>query len=332
MMNKLNDCPITSTLSLIPYLKCLSEAGFDATKILKHHKLDSNIVQQYNYIPSYIAYEVLKSISKKIGSENIGIDAYKIVKLPTFIANIKNLMESTDNIVEFFTLLSKNQHLIGSHFKIWLEVENNILFVCHQGSLSNSMPFTNQAEYFRTLSIIEIVRFYTGNDWKPLELHFNSMNSPPIDIIINTQARRVFVNQQYAKIPIIENFKQEAISPQIGIFNFSIESKIIDRLKLVTNTFIDHEDLSLSLISDLFGCSNRTLQRVLKKDGVNFRDFIKQQKLEHAISLLHDNTPISDIAHRLGYKDPANFTRSFKSYYGVAPSLFREPTNFKSPK
>jgi len=34
--------------------------------------------------------------------------------------------------------------------------------------------------------------------------------------------------------------------------------------------------------------------------------------------------PLTEIAKRLGYTDPANFVRAFKRWTGICPSAFRQ--------
>jgi len=46
-----------------------------------------------------------------------------------------------------------------------------------------------------------------------------------------------------------------------------------------------------------------------------------------AIELLEQDTPVEQIAKRLGYAEMGNFTHAFKRWEGVAPSNFRSPHN-----
>ncbi len=43
-----------------------------------------------------------------------------------------------------------------------------------------------------------------------------------------------------------------------------------------------------------------------------------------AITLLHTHTPIKDIALLVGFNDITAFSRAFKKFYGVSPSLFKK--------
>jgi hypothetical protein len=46
-----------------------------------------------------------------------------------------------------------------------------------------------------------------------------------------------------------------------------------------------------------------------------------EQRQRHAFELLCDGSSIKETAFRLGYKQPNNFSRKYKDYWGICPSL-----------
>lgn len=62
-----------------------------------------------------------------------------------------------------------------------------------------------------------------------------------------------------------------------------------------------------------------------KYTGQTFSDFLTKSKMEQAKNLLLDiNLKTYDVAQKLGYEDPKNFTRAFRSFYGISPREFRK--------
>lgn len=62
-----------------------------------------------------------------------------------------------------------------------------------------------------------------------------------------------------------------------------------------------------------------------KYTGQTFSDYLTQSKMAYAQKLLLDiHLKTYHVADILGYEDPKNFTRAFKSYYGKTPREFRK--------
>ena len=70
--------------------------------------------------------------------------------------------------------------------------------------------------------------------------------------------------------------------------------------------------------------SSRTLKRRLQQRGFGFQQLLDEARRRDAMRLLDDaSLSIEQIALRVGYSDPANFTRAFRKWTGRAPSVYR---------
>lgn len=83
-------------------------------------------------------------------------------------------------------------------------------------------------------------------------------------------------------------------------------------------------DNSLENIASSTGMSPRTLQRKLAASGTNFRDLTNEIRKAMAMRYLTDtNLRLSEIAFLLGFSDLSAFSRSARSWFGVAPREYR---------
>jgi AraC-like DNA-binding protein len=70
--------------------------------------------------------------------------------------------------------------------------------------------------------------------------------------------------------------------------------------------------------------SARTLRRLLRAEGCQFRDVLTEVQRELAFRLLCDpDVPIGEVAYRTGFADPNAFHRAFKRWTGRTPGAFR---------
>jgi AraC family transcriptional regulator, regulatory protein of adaptative response / methylphosphotriester-DNA alkyltransferase methyltransferase len=94
------------------------------------------------------------------------------------------------------------------------------------------------------------------------------------------------------------------------------------------NAIVEHEfarDLSLDDIARRVASSRRQLQRAYAEIGrTTFREHLTAVRMERAAELLaaHGLT-VREVAHRVGYRQPAQFAKAFRRHHGLAPSAFR---------
>lgn len=108
---------------------------------------------------------------------------------------------------------------------------------------------------------------------------------------------------------------------------FMMHSPLMDKIVLFVKDHYDHPDMSLQFISEAFQLSIGHLSRLFKRElGVNFNDFLVEERLEKAKKLLIDKYQMSgkEVANLVGFKNGKYFAQVFKNHYGMTPSVYRE--------
>jgi AraC family transcriptional regulator, regulatory protein of adaptative response / methylphosphotriester-DNA alkyltransferase methyltransferase len=84
-------------------------------------------------------------------------------------------------------------------------------------------------------------------------------------------------------------------------------------------------DVSLDDIARRVASSRRQLQRAYAEiGGTTFREHLTAVRMERAAELLSRRTvTVREVAHRVGYRQPAQFAKAFRRHHGVAPSDYR---------
>jgi AraC family transcriptional regulator, regulatory protein of adaptative response / methylphosphotriester-DNA alkyltransferase methyltransferase len=84
-------------------------------------------------------------------------------------------------------------------------------------------------------------------------------------------------------------------------------------------------ELSLDGIARRVASSRRQLQRAYAEIGrTTFRDHLTRVRMQKAADMLATRSlTVREVAHRVGYRQPAQFAKAFRRYQGVAPSDFR---------
>src|SRR6187200_1314378 len=84
-------------------------------------------------------------------------------------------------------------------------------------------------------------------------------------------------------------------------------------------------DLSLDDIARRVASSRRQLQRAYAEIGrTTFREHLTAVRMERAAELLAvRGLTVREVAHRVGYRQPAQFAKAFRRHHGASPSAFR---------
>jgi AraC-like DNA-binding protein len=73
------------------------------------------------------------------------------------------------------------------------------------------------------------------------------------------------------------------------------------------------------------GMSRQTLYRRLKREGITFEEILDAKRRYLSVRYLKfDRLSVKSASYRLGFSDPAAFSRAFKRWFGVSPSDFRQ--------
>ena len=96
-----------------------------------------------------------------------------------------------------------------------------------------------------------------------------------------------------------------------------------DAVAIVESEFA-HE-LSLDDIARRVASSRRQLQRAYHEIGhTTFREHLTGVRMERAADLLATRSlTVREVAHRVGYRQPAQFAKAFRRHHGDAPSAYR---------
>ncbi|MFC4301839.1 response regulator [Cohnella boryungensis] len=97
--------------------------------------------------------------------------------------------------------------------------------------------------------------------------------------------------------------------------------KVAETAKQLIDEQYRDSELKVETIAQQVYINPSYLRGVFKKmHGLTVGDYITQKRMEQARALLAEGAfKLADIAERVGYNDPAYFSRAFKKYYGYSP-------------
>jgi len=99
-----------------------------------------------------------------------------------------------------------------------------------------------------------------------------------------------------------------------------------DRLLAVARRLYDRPDdnASLAELGRTIGASSRTLSRLLHDElGMTFYEWRTQVRVHHALVLLAEGRPTTEVALACGWANPSHFIAAFNRIVGTTPGRYR---------
>jgi AraC family transcriptional regulator, regulatory protein of adaptative response / methylphosphotriester-DNA alkyltransferase methyltransferase len=83
--------------------------------------------------------------------------------------------------------------------------------------------------------------------------------------------------------------------------------------------------IDLNTVAAQIATSRRQLQRAFAEvGGTTFRTHLARVRMQRALELLREGSmPVRQVAHSVGYRQPAQFAKTFRRHHGAPPSSFR---------
>lgn len=100
------------------------------------------------------------------------------------------------------------------------------------------------------------------------------------------------------------------------------DSQNLEIMQYIENNY---KTLTLQNLADRFHYSSQHISNRLKQlTGMSFTDYLLKKRMQAASNLLiNTNIKIKSISEDIGYQSQEHFIRTFRKYYGVSPSAYR---------
>lgn len=85
------------------------------------------------------------------------------------------------------------------------------------------------------------------------------------------------------------------------------------------------QQITLETVAKLAGFSPTYFCKLFKAEqGINFKRFLKNLRIQRSIQLLAEGWAVYDIAPAVGYNDQSYLVKVFRTSLGITPGRFRK--------
>jgi AraC-like DNA-binding protein len=304
--------------------------GRDKAKIIEMAGLDSNLLSKF-----YVSAEDVQAIfiaAEKLYGPLVGLEG-RFGIAPSAWGCLSLAILLADDIWGGIQVLVRQNACLTNVVTFFFEDDSSPCFGFRVSEGLNLNPMIVQGVIAAT---VRIFRFLRSRDTV----------ITAIDIALPKPADPT-VYEEYYRVPIrwgtkhtsfhLDNkflsIKSIHANPQLLKHHESMCAELLSELKDTASLFdlkshinesLKRGESSIQQVAISLNISVRTLQRRLSQENTNFQaqlDLVRQKLAKQYIT--DSDLSISDIAYKLNFSDPSNFSRTFNRWFSCTPIQYR---------
>jgi AraC-like DNA-binding protein len=337
-----------SVLSSWPrlFVQVFEQQGVDTQALLNKLKIDSKMLDDPNArVPTLAVVELWRLAAKQCPKE-LPLIVARSVNAGTFhalgfaMATSQTGMEALKRLEQYYPLLTTSVQLniMETDELIGIRLSSSDLLEALKAQFAEQTlaDAVSQLREAAALGLLSLCRSFFG-------VHFNAhhmtlrrnlgelLEPYQQHVQCALEDRAQFDEVWFSKEKLLKPLP--SANPMLAKLNDQIVESYLHMLKediqvLVTSEIIKQlpsGEITQASVAGALNMSPRTLQRKLTENEQTFRRLLNETRHELALQYIqYENIPILEIGYRLGFSEPANFTRAFKQWTGQPPVVYRQ--------
>ena len=310
------------------FLQLIEEKGILAKDILSNTYIDPLTINKEPYINSHQLTQLIKNASQLINDPDWGLqfgerlhigahgllghistsasNSFESLKVHQQFLQIRNQLVSLD-----YQLQSQSVVIIFNiHSNINLQ-QRPIIDGCISGLISTLATKLQ-------LKSVDTPICFTYPEPHNIDLHKKLLGN---HITFGSEQNSVELPSNASANPGVFHLAKQQSEVALAKVNQqdSLSHVISHHLLESPETLLTQEKMAKKL-----NMTSRTLRRRLLNEGISYQEIQNSVRKSIAIQYLKSTSwSVQEISDRLGYSEEVNFSRAFKRWVGVTPSLFR---------
>lgn len=326
------DFPISLAGHATTFVAALDAIGAPWRSALGRARLPTEMANPLEWLPTHNLIRFLSDMAHREGILDLGVLVGQSNHRGAVHPAIVEAIQRAPSLYAALLAVCEHSHLQGSHIRFWLHVSHDALLLRHLGSVPAAYPGAVQAEHFRVVRLIRLIRSFLGDTWRPAWLYLTTSQTPP-SLVRYAGGCTIRTGRPCGEIPVPLNLigrpmratretLPEGACPATSPGEAS--SDWLERLKAVLASYLPSGGLTIGEMAELARMRPRTFQRLLAGRGTSYSELLNSVRFDRARQLLEDaDLTVADVARLSGYTDSSNFARAFRRMSGRSPAQYR---------
>ncbi len=327
--------PLHRVAVVRPFAQFLTDVGAPVEREFQRAGMPFSALENVNnYVPSHRFWTFLINAVRNEGIDSLGFHVGHKYGANCADPKLTDLLRRSPTLYHGLMKASELINKTVTHCQVGLIPLPNRRYdyFYHRPSCDADNSVIDQIGWFGLMTLIGMVRVFTGPKWCPDEIGLMTYRTPCDSIREQFPDTCIRLSQPFSYIALehallgLPPLNDETAAPgSLPLHYESLASDFIDSFTKVLISYVRERDLSLELAAQLCETSKRNLQRKLMEKNTRYSEVLDQARFHAARKMLQDpDMKVTDVSHLLGYSDPTHFARAFRRVAGVNPLAYRQ--------
>lgn len=310
---------------LMPVIQYLQDRGISVEAHLRQAGISPALLEEHdNLLSRKLIFQFINNICEAEGIEDIGLLVGQGISLQK-MGEIGQWMLNAETVHGYLGRGCKLINQVSTGDRYWLISEGDQVRFCASVFSLDEKDKVQNYLYILLITINTISEAVGG--WSPEEINLPGMSSHTAGRLSEQLPHtRILREDNYASFPVPGHVLNHSLASghRPSLENtFVVPADFISSMKLLMRSHVTEGSLDIISLANAAGINQRTLQRRLAKCGTSFTQLVTEVRIDLAKQWIQgQDYSISEIAARLGYNDPTNFSRAFRRVMGLSPSAY----------
>ena len=322
-----------ATLTALPIV--LKQLGYDPAVLLAEQGFQLSLFDNPENMISYARRsQLIGYCVNKTGCSHLGLLLGEHIGL-TSLGLLGGLMQQSKDVSTALHAFVRYMHLHVRGAVVYLEEKDDIAFLGYS-IIQPGVVSREQIEDGAVTIAFNILRELCGTAWQPLNAlfaHHKPKDSRPfqqffkVPLIFDTERNGILFSARWLQQPVMDADPEQGrqLQRQIDKLENNFSDNFAEQVRRILHPSLLTQQATVDHLSALLSIHPRTMNRRLNACGTSFQKLVNQSRFEISQQLLENSTmKLNQIAETLGYADASVFTRAFRCWSGMAPSIWRE--------
>ncbi|MGB8402938.1 MAG: AraC family transcriptional regulator [Mycobacterium sp.] len=329
--------PLARFAALSGYVEVAHASGLDPVRLLRDWGLDPmGVAQPDRWVAASAVVGILEASAAASGRDDFGLMLAERRRLSS-LGPLSLALREQPTVRDVVSMLCRHQSMYNESLRLRVVDRDGIAAIRLVLDVGEAVKEAENAQStdLAMAVLVGVLRTFLGNAWYPLEVNLSRAGAADPARHHKVFGPRVAFKQAFNEIVLYTadlDRRNDRFDPQLRDYSqVLVESSAhprdlttADRVRDLIELLLPTGRCSVDQIALALGVNRRTVHRHLASADTSFSSLVEAVRGDLATHLVASRRhSLTDVSVILGFSSPSNFSRWFRSQYGMSPKEWR---------